>query len=146
MLGISRKSERELRKLLHGLSDNQIKKLVDGIDVSPFPVLLASEYERRFGYDKPTIKKILAKIRREIREEQNKQWIILNKFKKELDIVKNTRISDRGLDELSEKSIMQIQNKRISTLSNLQKHFDLLFKSLRKTAELEYRYTSFNSD
>ncbi|GEM_PF-7008337 len=145
-MSISRKSERELRKLLQRLSDNQIKKLVDGIDVSPFPVLLASEYERRFGYDKPTIKKILTKIRKEMREEQNKQWVILNKFKKELDVMKNTRISDRGLDELSEKSITQIQNKRSFALTNMQKYCDLLSKSSRKLEELEYKYTSLHYD
>jgi hypothetical protein len=145
-LSVSRKSEKELIKFLRGISDNQIKKLVDGIDVSPFPVLLTSEYVRRFGHDKSTINKILPKIRREITEEQKKQWNILNKFKKEFNIIKNTMISDTGLDELSEKSVIQIQNKRTLALTNMQKYCELLFKSSRKIAELEYRYTSLHYD
>lgn len=136
------KSEKELKRFLSGLSNNQIKKLVDGIDVSPFPVLLALEYEKRFGYDASTIKKITLKTNKEIRKEHNKQGVILNNLKKELDIIKNTRISERGLNELSDKSITQIQNKRTDALTDIQKNCELLVKSSIKITELESKYIS----
>jgi hypothetical protein len=139
---MSGKSEKGLKRFLKGLSNEQIKKLVDGIDVSPFPVLLASEYEKRFGQDKYTIKKIRMKINKEMRNEQNKQGIILNNLKNELDIIKNTRVSERGLNELSEKSITQIQDNRTDTLTNIQKNLGLLIKSSTKITELESKYIS----
>lgn len=139
---MSTKSEKELKKFLKGLSNNQIKKLVDGIDVSPFPVLLASEYEKRFGQDKSSIKKIILKINKDIREEQKKQGIILNNLRKELDIIKNAIVSERGLNELMGQSIIQIQNKRNKTLTDIQKNCSLLVKTSTKMTELESRYTA----
>ncbi|HEX5358374.1 MAG TPA: hypothetical protein VFW99_00505 [Candidatus Nitrosotalea sp.] len=140
------KSESEIRKLLRGLSDTQVKKLVNSIDISPFPILLASEYERRFGSNRNSTGKLLNKIRAQIIQEQKNQFILLNRIKKEIDLVKNARISESGLDNLSEYSITKIQNRRSTSLAKLHRYCELLSKSTRKTESLETRYTRLNNN
>lgn len=141
-MNFTTRSERELKRFLRELSDKQLKKLVTGIDVSPFPVLLASEYKRRFGYDESMLKKTRTRIKTQIRQEQKRQWSTLNQIKKDIMIIKNSMVSESGISNLTERSIAQIQNRRIITLENLRRSYETLYKSSRKIEGLENEFIS----
>lgn len=139
-MAFATKSERELRRFLRSLSSKQIKKLVDGIDVSPFPVLLASEYRRRFGYDESMTAKAITMVRRQLRQEHKKQMTALDKIRKDMAVLKSCTISDSGIAGLSETSVSQIQNRRIRAVENLRRSYKTLYTSLKKIERLENEY------
>ena len=42
------KTENNIKKYLHSLSDKQLKNLYENIELTAFPILLAHEYKNRF--------------------------------------------------------------------------------------------------
>lgn len=118
------KTERKIRQFLAGLPDSQIKKLFDGVEISPFPLLLTLEYEKRFGKKN---KKRLSLLSSKLRREQIKQRKLLQDFHIELKKLEQLAISLSGVEKLSKKSIERIQFKRTNTIQKL----------LRLAADLE---------
>lgn len=134
---VFKKPERDLKKFLRTLSDKQIKKWVDGIDVSPFPMLLAAEYRRRFGLEENAMKRIKIKLGNRIRNEQQRQGILLGDVKKDLKIIMNSTVSPTGIADLSERSINQIHVRRISALEEMRRSLKMLAKSTMLITRLE---------
>ena len=134
------RSEGEIRKLLRALPDSQLKKLAGGIDVSPFPVLIALEFERRFGRDRSPKARILARIRASVLHEQRHQSQLIDRMRKEADAVGNSRISEKGLDSLSEESVLKLQARRAAATAGLLKHAESLSRSVGKIESLEAWY------
>jgi hypothetical protein len=118
------KTEQKIRQFLANLPDNQIKKFFDGVEISPFPLLLTLEYEKRFGKKN---KKIISLLGSKLRKEQIKQRKLLQDFHIELKKLEQLTISFSGVEKLSKKSIERIQFKRTNVVQKL----------LRLTADLE---------
>ncbi len=118
------KTEQKIRQFLANLPDNQIKKFFDGVEISPFPLLLTLEYEKRFGKNN---KKMISLLGSKLRKEQIKQSKLLQDFRIELKKLEQLTISFSGVEKLSKKSIERIQFKRTNIVQKL----------LRLTADLE---------
>ena len=110
------KTEQKIKQFLTGLPDNQIKKLFDGVEISPFPLLLTMEYEKRFGKKN---KKMISLISSKLRQEQIKQRQLLKDFHIELKKLEQLAVSVSGVEKLSKKSIERIQLKRTNIVQKL---------------------------
>ena len=110
------KTEQKIKQFLAGLPDNQIKKLFDGVEISPFPLLLTLEYEKRFGKKN---KKMISLISSKLRQEQIKQRQLLKDFHIELKKLEQLTVSVSGVEKLSKKSIERIQFKRTNIVQKL---------------------------
>lgn len=44
-----KQTERSLKEMLSNLPDDKLKMLAEGIEMSPFPILINKEYKKRFG-------------------------------------------------------------------------------------------------
>lgn len=51
-------NERNVKKFLKSLPDTQIKNYYEAIEYTPFPILLAKEYKKRFVKNKSKNKKL----------------------------------------------------------------------------------------
>ena len=62
-------TEKNIKKYLKSISDKKIKVYYDNIELTPFPILLAKEYQKRFSKNSKGItkKNIKKKIRRKKR-------------------------------------------------------------------------------
>lgn len=118
------KTEQKIKQFLADLPNSQIKKLFDGVEMSPFPFLLTLEYEKRFGKKN---KKMLSLLSSKLRQEQIKQRKLLQDFHIELKKLEQLSISLSGVEKLSKKSIERIQLKRTNIVQKL----------LRLAADLE---------
>jgi hypothetical protein len=110
------KTEQKIKRFLADLPNNQIKKLFDGVEISPFPLLLTLEYEKRFGKKK---ERMLALLRNKLRQDQIKQRKLLQDFHVELKKLEQLSISLSGVEKLSKKSIERIQFKRTNIVQKL---------------------------
>jgi len=110
------KTEQKIRKFLASLPDNQIKKLFDGVEISPFPFLLTMEYEKRFGKKN---KKILSLLSNKLRQEYIKQRKLLQGVHMELKKLEQLTMSLSGVEKLSKKSVERIQSKRTNAIQKI---------------------------
>jgi len=51
------KTEENVKRFLHGLSDKELQKYYEAIEFTSFPLLLEQEYANRFYHKKRTKKK-----------------------------------------------------------------------------------------
>lgn len=122
------KTEKKIKRFLSSLPDDQIKKLFNGVEVSPFPILLTIEYEKRFGKKN---KKLQAPLRKKLRGEHLRQRKLLREFKTDLRKLEQLTISTSGIDKLSKDSIEEIQLKRSKCMQRIQKGAKELEKTSR---------------
>lgn len=47
------KTEENVKKYLHSLSDSQLKLYFEAIEFTPFPLMLIREYAKRFAKSRP---------------------------------------------------------------------------------------------
>ena len=51
-------NEKNVKEFLRSLSDAKIKNFYEAMEYTPFPILLAKEYKKRFTKNKPKNRKI----------------------------------------------------------------------------------------
>ena len=76
------KSEKNVKKFLKSISDEEIKSFYDNIELTPFPILLAKEYHSRFPKKKANSKNLKHKFKKS----KSKTSISKNKKKKSKNI------------------------------------------------------------
>ncbi|WKT58173.1 hypothetical protein QVH35_01285 [Candidatus Nitrosotenuis chungbukensis] len=67
-----KQTERNLKHMLSKLPDNSFRMLAEGIEISPFPILINKEYKKRFGGVDIRLKNSLKKQIRAKQVEQKK--------------------------------------------------------------------------
>ncbi|HET8719688.1 MAG TPA: hypothetical protein VFM64_01690 [Candidatus Nitrosotenuis sp.] len=112
------RTEKKIKRFLTSLSDDQIKKLFEDFDVSPFPLLIMLEHERRFGKKNKKIVSMTTSQLRNIHEKQNK---LLREIKIELKKLEQLTISISGLEKISKTSIEDIQLRRAKNAHRITK-------------------------
>lgn len=136
------KTEEKIKRFLSSLSDDQIKKLFNGVEVSPFPILLTIEYENRFGKNK----KIQSSIKSKLRQEQRRQRKLLREFKTDLKKLEQLTVSISGIDKLSKASIEEIQLKRARCIQKIHKTTTELEKTNRNILLRENDLVNMKTD
>lgn len=102
--------------MLSKLPDGKLKMLAEGIEMSPFPVLINKEYKKRFGANNAKLKNSLKK---QIRAKQLEEKKILRNLYAEIKKLEQQAISISGLEQLSERSIKQIQDRQKRALDTM---------------------------
>ena len=120
------KTEKKIKRFLESLSDEQVRKLFEDLDVSPFPFLIMMEHEKRFGKKD---KKIISVVATQLRQLHNKQNKLLREIKTELKNFEQLTLSISGLEKISKSSIEQIHSKRSKCVQKILK----LVTDLEKT-------------
>lgn len=127
-----KQTERNLKQMLSKLPDSKLRMLAEGIEMSPFPVLINKEYKKRFGGVDIHLKNSLKK---QIRTKQAEQKKLLRNVHMEIKKLEQQSVSISGLEQISEKSIAQIHRR--------QKHLvESIAKNVRELAK-SYEYNSF---
>lgn len=111
-----KQTERNLKAMLSKLPDRKLKMLVEGIELSPFPVLINKEYKKRFGVNGIKLKNTLKK---QIRAKQMEEKKALRDLYAEIKNLEQQAISISGLEQLSERSIKQVQDRQKKALDNM---------------------------
>lgn len=137
------KTEKKIKRFLSNLPDGQIKKLFNGVEVSPFPILLTIEYEKRFGKKN---KKLQTPLRKKLRGEHLRQRKLLREFKTDLKKLEQLTISTSGIDKLSKDSIEEIQLKRSKCMQRIQKTTKELEKTSRSILLRENELANMRND
>lgn len=112
------RTEKKIKRFLTSLSDDQIKKLFEDFDVSPFPLLIMLEHEKRFGKKN---KKIISVTTAQLRTSHEKQNKLLREIKIELRKLEQSTISISGLEKISKTSVEGIQLRRAKTAHRITK-------------------------
>ncbi|CDI06133.1 hypothetical protein NITUZ_40299 [Candidatus Nitrosotenuis uzonensis] len=123
-----KQTERSLKEILSNLPDDKLKMLAEGIEMSPFPVLINKEYKKRFGNNNTKLKHTLKK---QIRAKQLAEKKLLRSLYAEMKKFEQQEISISGLEQLSAQSIKQIQERQKRALD----HMLLLTTELSKLHE-----------
>jgi hypothetical protein len=127
-------TERNLRQMLSKLPDNKLRMLAEGIEISPFPILINKEYKKRFGGVDIRLKNSLKK---QIRAKQVEQKKLLRNVCVEIKKLEQQSVSVSGLEHLSEKSIAQIHHRQKHLVENIAKNVRELAKSCEHGTFLE---------
>lgn len=127
--------------MLSKLPDNKLRMLAEGIEISPFPVLINKEYKKRFGGEDVRLKNSLKK---QIRAKQMEQKRLLSNMYVEIKELEQQSVSMSGLAQLSEKSIIQIHRKQKRLVENIAKNVRELAKSYEYSAFLERDLSSLS--
>lgn len=110
-----KQTERSLKEMLSNLPDDKLKMLAEGIEMSPFPILINKEYKKRFG-NNTKLKNLLKK---QIRAKQLAEKKLLRSLYAEMKKFEQQEISISGLEQLSAKSIKQIQERQKRALDHM---------------------------
>lgn len=138
------KSEEEIKNYLKQLSDEQIKKMIDGLDFSPFPILLTTEYEKRFGVVSKNKKNKKAALKSKIHQERKNQRKAINDLKLALRQIISTTVSTSGLESISSDGIRQIHKKTESATKNFLQSANYIAVSIKRISQLEQEYKSLD--
>lgn len=138
------KTEGEIKRYLAKLTNDQIKKMVEGLDFSPFPILLTEEYGRRFGYGKKSRKNRKVILKNKIKKEKQTRRKVLRDLASDLKHIQSFTISFSGLDELSEKGISEIHNKTEALIKAFLQRSNTFAISTKRLVQLEKEYKSLN--
>jgi hypothetical protein len=138
------KTEEEFKKMLRQISNSQIKKMYERVDVSNYPILLLNEYSRRFGLKKDNSTKI-SNIAKQLLKEKKKRIDTLKILKAEIKNLPDYYITQSGLNSLSTKSIDSLQQKSKITSSQILKTSIQLQKINTDIARLEKIYLELRS-
>lgn len=130
-----------MKQMLSKLPDNKLRMLAEGIEISPFPVLINKEYKKRFGGEDVRLKNSLKK---QIRAKQMEQKRLLSNMYVEIKELEQQSVSMSGLAQLSEKSIIQIHRKQKRLVENITKNVRELAKSYEYSAFLERDLSSLS--
>ena len=111
-----KQTEPSLKEMLSNLPDDKFKMLAEDIEMSPFPVLINKEYKKRFGNNNTKLKNSLKK---QIRAKQLAEKKLLSSLYTEMKKFEQQEISICGLEQLSAKSIKQIQERQKRALDHM---------------------------
>lgn len=138
------KSEEEIRSYLKKLSNEQIKKMIDGLDFSPFPILLTTEYEKRFGTGPANKKNKKTALKSKIRQERKNQRKAIHDLKLELRKIVSGAVSPSGLKSLSNDGIRKIHEKTESAMKNFLQSANVIAVATKRISQLEQEYKSLD--
>jgi len=131
-----KRNEAEFRKRLSKLSDKQIKKFIERVEVFPFPILLVQEYTKRFGTNY-SVKNNVSQLPKTLAKEKTKQRRLSMVLKTEIKKFEDCRISQKGLQILSDRSVTNIHHKTDLLISAIQQNFNELEFLLGKSFSLK---------
>lgn len=129
-----KQTEKKVRTMLSKLPDRKLRKLAEGIELSPFPVLINKEYNKRFGR---TDSKLKRSLKKQIGAKQVMQKKLLHALRTEAKRLEQQTVSMSGLEQLSTKSIMQIHKRQKQSVERLSKTVDELTQSYERRIFLE---------
>jgi len=129
------RTESEFKKLLGGFSDQRIKKMLEHVEICPFPVLLLQEYARRFH--PADMKRQSALISRQLGMEKLRQRRTLRELRTAVKKMGDYNISQNGLKDLSKKAVDGIHQKSRATVCTIQRLARDLERTNMKIAQYE---------
>lgn len=138
------KSEEEIKNYLKKLSDEQIKKMIDGLDFSPFPILLTVEYEKRFGVGPASKKNKKTALKSKIRQERKNQRKAIHELKLNLRQIVSNSVSPSGIESLSDDAIKQIHKKTEFAMKDFLQSANIIAVSTKRISQLEQEYKSLD--
>lgn len=139
------KTEKNVTEYLHSIPDENLRILYENIEWTPFPLLLAKEYQRRKISSSKNTRNEKTLLKNQIKRQKEKQKTMVKKLHEQIEAIQGTILPATSLEKKSKKLIKQKLYKRNNSLDKLLVTSRQLEETSKLVTKLEEDYLSFRS-